>query len=111
MYQFRNEHGIMKIYDTRTHNLYWLDKPADVIKVVELLNEKPAEQLADLTRRLEAAEREKEINFFDGLRAGVTRFAWWKNGVQYVGTTGKTLKLAYEEIRQEEIATLKLESK
>ena len=34
----------------------------------------------------------------EGLKEGVTRFAWWKEGVQYVGTTGKTLKKALEEI-------------
>lgn len=33
-----------------------------------------------------------------GLIDGVTRYAWWKDGVQYVGTFGKTLKQAIEEI-------------
>ena len=36
-----------------------------------------------------------------GLMEGVRRFAWWKDGVQYVGTIGKTLKQALEEIEKE----------
>jgi hypothetical protein len=43
MYQFRNERGIMKIYDTRTRKLYWLDRPQGVLEIVALLNEKAAE--------------------------------------------------------------------
>ncbi len=33
-----------------------------------------------------------------GLADGITKFAWWKDGTQYVGTTGKTLKKALEEL-------------
>lgn len=36
-----------------------------------------------------------------GLKEGVRRFAWWKDGIEYVGTTGKTLKQALEEIEKE----------
>ncbi len=32
-----------------------------------------------------------------GLEEGITLYAWWKDGVQYVGTTGRTLKKALEE--------------
>ena len=43
-----------------------------------------------------------EINlYFDGLVEGITRFAHWKDGVQYVGTCGKTLKQAKDEIQFE----------
>jgi len=42
------------------------------------------------------------MNYFDGLRAGVRRFAWWKDGLQYVGTTGTTLSKAIEDITTEE---------
>jgi len=38
------------------------------------------------------------VEYKEGLKEGVTRFAWWKEGTQYVGTTGKTLKQALEEI-------------
>jgi len=36
--------------------------------------------------------------YYDGLREGVWRFAYLKDGVYYVGTTGKTLKEAQAEI-------------
>lgn len=39
--------------------------------------------------------------YYNGLVSGVCRFAHWKDGVQYVGTTGKTLKEALEEIETE----------
>lgn len=35
--------------------------------------------------------------YIDGLKA----FAWWKDGVQYVGTCGTTLKEAIEQAKQE----------
>ena len=34
-----------------------------------------------------------------GRKAGITNYAWWKDGVQYVGTTGRTLKEALEEVQ------------
>ncbi len=43
-----------------------------------------------------------EINaFYDGLREGVYMYAYMKDGTFYVGTTGKTLKQAYEDIEEE----------
>ena len=46
---------------------------------------------------------EKDIvrEYYNGLVDGVCRFAHWKDGVQYVGTCGKTLKEALEEIKVE----------
>lgn len=46
---------------------------------------------------------EKDIvrEYYNGLADGVARFAHWKDGVQYVGTCGKTLKEALEEIKTE----------
>jgi len=35
----------------------------------------------------------------DAIIEGVTKYAHWKDGVQYVGTCGKTLRQAVEEIR------------
>lgn len=35
-----------------------------------------------------------------GFIDGMTNFAWWKDGVQFVGTCGKTLKEAIEGIEQ-----------
>jgi hypothetical protein len=40
--------------------------------------------------------------YYKGLREGVERFAWWLDGVQYVGTTGRTLKEALDAINQQE---------
>ena len=31
-------------------------------------------------------------DFMEGLEEGIRLFTWWKDGEQYVGTTGKTLK-------------------
>jgi hypothetical protein len=42
------------------------------------------------------------IAYYNGLREGVRLYAHWKDGVQYVGTTGKTLKKAIEQIDAEE---------
>lgn len=44
--------------------------------------------------------------FYQGLRNGVTQYAHWKDGVQYVGTTGKTLEKALAEIAADEMKDL-----
>ena len=44
--------------------------------------------------------------YFQGLREGLEMYAHWKDGVQYVGTTGKTLKVALAEIQVEQSDTL-----
>ena len=36
--------------------------------------------------------------YYKGLREGVERFAWWRDGTQYVGTTGSTLKNVLQDI-------------
>ena len=36
--------------------------------------------------------------YYQGLREGVEKFAWWKDGKQYVGTTGSTLKDVLHDI-------------
>lgn len=46
----------------------------------------------------EARERRK---YLEGFLAGVELYAWWKDGVQYVGTTGQTLEAATREAREE----------
>jgi len=40
--------------------------------------------------------------YYDGLREGIRMYAWWKEGIQYVGTTGRTLQRALKEIDEEE---------
>lgn len=44
----------------------------------------------------EKAEAELATAYRRGYCEGVTEYAWWKDGVQYVGTTGKTLRAALE---------------
>jgi hypothetical protein len=39
--------------------------------------------------------------YFNGMIEGVRLYAHWKNGEQFVGTTGKTLKQAIEQIEAE----------
>lgn len=65
--------------------------------VLELLD-----RIADLEDTVdEQRSREAEsnsLNYLHGLKDGITRYAWWKNGVQFVGTTGTTLKQALEAV-------------
>jgi len=49
-----------------------------------------------------AVERKYKImsdsSYYDGMRRGITLYAWWKDGVQYVGAGIRTLKKALEEV-------------
>jgi hypothetical protein len=36
------------------------------------------------------------------MRDGIHRYAHWRDGVQYVGTTGRTLKQALDDVNQAE---------
>ena len=45
-------------------------------------------------------EQEKEDSFKEGKIEGLTDYAWWKDGTQYVGTCGTKLKTAIKEIIQ-----------
>jgi hypothetical protein len=36
--------------------------------------------------------------YYQGMREGVERFAWWQDGTQYVGTTGAKLKSVLQDI-------------
>lgn len=40
--------------------------------------------------------------YYNGMRDGITDFAHWKDGVQYVGTCGKTLSEAIKAINRQE---------
>ncbi len=46
--------------------------------------------------------------YYNGIREGIEQFAHWKDGVQYVGTCGTTLKKALERIDSEEKRALEL---
>jgi len=43
--------------------------------------------------------------YLAGFIAGLTAYAWWNHGIQYVGTCGTTLKRAIERAMQEHAAT------
>lgn len=44
--------------------------------------------------------------YYQGRRDGINLYAHWRDGVQYVGTTGCTLKQALEYIDQDEAKTM-----
>ena len=46
----------------------------------------------------------KDLNeaYYNGIREGIEQYAHWKDGVQYVGTCGSTLKDALTRIDAEE---------
>ena len=37
----------------------------------------------------------------EGMKKGIWLYAWWKDGVQYVGTSGRTLEQALKEVQDE----------
>ena len=37
----------------------------------------------------------------EGMEEGIRLYAWWKDGVQYVGTTGRTLGSALAALKGE----------
>jgi hypothetical protein len=43
-----------------------------------------------------------------GAIAGLIMYAWWKDGVQYVGTSGTTLKAAIELVELEHKKMMKI---
>lgn len=43
-----------------------------------------------------------EINaYYDGVLEGLWKYAYWQDGVQYVGTMGTTLKEAQNKVNEE----------
>jgi hypothetical protein len=40
--------------------------------------------------------------YYEGLRDGIHQYAHWRDGVQYVGTTGRTLQQALDSVNQSE---------
>lgn len=40
--------------------------------------------------------------FYQGMREALRNYAWWKDGVQYVGSVGTTLKHALDNVDQME---------
>lgn len=50
--------------------------------------------------KAENAKLKNEIaeSYKEGYKDGLTAYAWWKDGVQYVGSCGTTLKDAMKEL-------------
>lgn len=46
--------------------------------------------------------------YYNGIREGIEQYAHWKDGVQYVGTCGQTLKDALKKIDLEEKRALEM---
>jgi hypothetical protein len=42
-----------------------------------------------------------QMAYLQGYIDGLKEFAWWKDGTQYVGTCGTTLKEAVEKAKRE----------
>ena len=55
----------------------------------------------DLERRLDDLTAEAENAFEQGYVAGLSAYAWWKDGRQYVGTMGTSLNEAIERFYRE----------
>ena len=45
---------------------------------------------------------EKLKMYYSGLKDGIKMYAHWQDGVEHVGTTGKTLRVAIVELNKEE---------
>ena len=55
----------------------------------------------DEIRPVEDLEETSKESYKRGLKDGIERFAWWKDGTCFVGTCGTTLKKAFEEVDRE----------
>lgn len=54
---------------------------------------------------------ETDEMFWLGVAQGIIAFAYWKDGVQYVGATGRTLEAALEEIEKKQYEAAKVRAK
>ena len=54
--------------------------------------------LLDAAELIESLQSDNIEQYREGYRDGLSAYAWWKDGVQYVGTCGTRLKEALKEI-------------
>lgn len=74
----------------------------DILEHHGLYNPTSKDQPSGLVFDLENHERELGNHEYKrGLKTGITRYAWWKDGRQEVGTTGKSLLTALAEADKE----------
>ena len=51
-----------------------------------------------LQKQIEQLQKSIPVKYKEGFINGLKEYAWWKDGVQYVGSCGTTLKKAIEEV-------------
>ena len=54
--------------------------------------------MVNLFPNIESTSELTKISFRKGIKVGLRQFAWWKDGVEYVGTCGYTLKQALQDV-------------
>jgi len=74
----------------------------DLRELATLLERSPSRQSLELSNAIREDAKTVRDAYLRGLREGVSRFAWWKDGEQYVGACGTTLQQAMMEIDEGE---------
>ena len=77
--------------------LYGFTGKCDAVKRLKTENEKLKKEIAHETDMAAQADMTCKRAYSRGYEEGVRAYAWWKDGVQYVGTCGKTLEQALKE--------------
>jgi len=91
---------IYRIYGTDSGILFGISEREIVGILIQLT--------LDFSKDDNTAKLALNSGFIEGLKSGVRKFAWWKDGIQYCGTCGTTLKKALEDIDKEFADTEKL---
>ena len=55
-------------------------------------------RLSEEERKADLANHYHLATYYDGCRHALHRFAWWKDGIEYVGSTGYTLSQAFADV-------------
>ena len=55
-------------------------------------------EIEGMRTRIKELEQESKDNYSRGIMRGLSMYAWWKDGIQYVGTCGTTLKEAISRV-------------
>ncbi len=79
----------LSTYDIYPTEFYWIER--HILCAI-------TEATKELQGRVEGLKRAHDDAYICGLEA----YAWWKDGVQYVGTTGTTLKHAIQLFQNDE---------
>ncbi len=86
--------GTISLYG---HNQHY--KTYDIDRIIDRLKEEEyCENCEQLQADLDKIRKCLPIKYKEGFIAGLQEYAWWKDGVQQVGTCGTTLKEAIEQV-------------